>query len=86
MSDGQHVGAVTDGREETDLDGYARSSAAAMRRLMKPAERARGPRHDYGDGPPCAVAGHGRTFMINGRAWCPVQAHDIARVEASRGH
>ena len=85
MSDGQHVGAVTDGREETDLDGYARSSAAAMRRLMKPTERARGPRHDYGDGPQCPVPGHGRMFMLGKRPWCPVQEHDLERVEASRG-
>jgi|PlaIllAssembly_1097288.scaffolds.fasta_scaffold39130_4 hypothetical protein len=37
----------------------------------------RAPDPDRGNGPPCPVPGHGRTFALpGGRYYCPHQSHD----------
>lgn len=48
---------------------------------VKPSGRTFHGTSQQGDGPMCPVEGHGRTYMIAGRAWCPHQSHDNERVK-----
>lgn len=62
---GQHVGSISDAiNNEAEADAR-RSSRDAMKRLMKPTNRAGGPKYDIGDGEPCPE-GHGRMYLMEG--------------------
>lgn len=50
--------------------------AIARRSTIKPTGRAFTGVSAQGDGPHCPVEGHGRTYMLAGKPWCPHQSHD----------
>lgn len=78
MSDGQHIGRLSD-----SLSGEEGSARDAQRRaleaLKRPVQQRRGPRYEVGDGDPCPlVPEHGKMLLIRNRPtqYCPHQSHD----------
>lgn len=73
MSEGQHIGRVSDA---IDNEGGAR---ARMARTMKPTGKAySGGMSHLGNGDFCPVEGHGKMYVLSsGRQWCPDQSHDM---------
>lgn len=79
--EGQHVGGVSDRIVEDEARSAARAQQEALKKLARPVERNRGPRHDIGDGDPCPNPINescGKMFTIQGTRMqnCPNQAHD----------
>ena len=78
MTEGQHVGTISDALVEDD----ARSAARARQEALRKAVRATGRGIDRtgpgaGDGDNCP-AGHGRMYVFGQRQWCAAHAHDLA--------
>lgn len=80
MSDGQHIGRLSD-----SLSGDDRSAdhaqRAALEALKRPVKQHTGPRYDIGDGDRCPlVPEHGKMFRIRATPVtsqrCPHQSHD----------
>ena len=80
MSGGQHVGAQSDALvADPDVEAM-RAALAAKKAAVKPQGKRFTGVSTQGDGPACPVEGHGRTYLLDGKAWCPHQTHDNERM------
>lgn len=67
---GQHVGGLSDSIQD---DGRS-SAREALKRVMKPSNRAYTGRSHLGDGPELHP-GHGNSYVLSRGPWCPHSDH-----------